>query len=726
MIIGNKETKVASNNFSGTTTKMGLDESRTDVLLDMLSKGIYSNPIGAVVREYSSNAWDAHVEAKNTDSPIIVRLNSDDMGSYFEVQDFGVGLSPERFNKVFKNYLGTTKDTNADMLGAFGLGSKSALSYTSSFYITSNHDGTSYGYVMAKSGSSVDIMTLFTNPTDKPNGVSIKIYLVNKYDESSFEQEIANQLRYFKNVVFEKYGSTDNNFNSSKIFEMDGLVFNPHVSDNLHINFGTVPYPIDFKQLGIDTIFLPFGINVNPNEVSISPSRETLNYTSDTKNLIRAKIAEMTETVYKMYKDTQNTHYSTIQNFIEKYSPEYCYLTVGDDKLDVTQVIRKAENFSKAKITIEGFGITNFSKVHAYQLQSLIKPKSYVREGVSRKYIKRYSSSSNGVFKPSNALNYRCVIDDLGNASKQTRCYISELYQNKDVHLVSLADYKDIFATIKKFPKVSEGIQRKWADSFIEKFTAACNLDKLSEIENAITKEWTKAYKDDLKADRISKVKGEMSLTMLESENHAYSPKYKYYVSRETTTLEDIKEDYNLLIIGTDRAELDVFKVHMGRALSVGYLAPKNFELCKSLDNTMTIEEYLKKEWGHRLDDLASAMYMKSNFTAIDGETRKFIKEEVDTEMLELEGSINDFKSFFRVSEANYIMNNTTLRGTASNTLKEYIDDYTLLKEKFSYLDAFNLYSALGVKIARSYTKLEGVAELKPTEEETIEQIVVN
>ena len=53
------------------TVKMSLDLDSAQVLMQMLSKNLYSDSIGSTIRECASNALDSHRRA-GSDKPIIV------------------------------------------------------------------------------------------------------------------------------------------------------------------------------------------------------------------------------------------------------------------------------------------------------------------------------------------------------------------------------------------------------------------------------------------------------------------------------------------------------------------------------------------------------------------------------------------------------------------------------------------------------------------------------
>lgn len=71
------------------TTKMSLDLDSAQILMQMLSKNLYSDPIGSTVRECASNALDSHRRV-GIKEPIIVSLKKVNGNYEFSVEDFGV------------------------------------------------------------------------------------------------------------------------------------------------------------------------------------------------------------------------------------------------------------------------------------------------------------------------------------------------------------------------------------------------------------------------------------------------------------------------------------------------------------------------------------------------------------------------------------------------------------------------------------------------------------
>lgn len=83
----------------------------------------YSDPISSIVRELTSNCMDSHTEAK-VDTPVIVTMDYDDAGKYISFEDNGAGISVDRFNKIYRKLLESTKEDSNDELGGFGLNKK--------------------------------------------------------------------------------------------------------------------------------------------------------------------------------------------------------------------------------------------------------------------------------------------------------------------------------------------------------------------------------------------------------------------------------------------------------------------------------------------------------------------------------------------------------------------------------------------------------------------------
>lgn len=301
MIINNNKVAEVATHGVNSSIDMTIDDSSREVLMQILSKGLYSDPIGSIIREWSSNALDATREA-GVDKPIIVSLKEDEMLNWkFSVQDFGTGMSPDRVINVVSKYAASTKRDRGDQLGYFGLGMKSGLAYADSFNIDTNYDGTKYLYIMYEGEEGTKIDLLSETSTTEENGTTISIMLKEYSDVSEFIEKIQEQLCYFEGIYFDVPSSSiDNNF---KMMEGKDWKFSEMNTDNLlHICLDSVYYPLDYQKLGIDNIHLPIGLNFKVTDGIVPiPNREAIRLTPQVKEKILEKIRVVAEDFVNRY-----------------------------------------------------------------------------------------------------------------------------------------------------------------------------------------------------------------------------------------------------------------------------------------------------------------------------------------------------------------------------------------------------------------------------------------
>src|SRR5574341_1398425 len=79
----------------------------------LLSSGLYSDKVAAVLREIGCNAADAHVEAGTPSLPFEVKLPNR-IDSQFYIKDWGPGLSHDRVMGLYTTYFDSTKQDSND------------------------------------------------------------------------------------------------------------------------------------------------------------------------------------------------------------------------------------------------------------------------------------------------------------------------------------------------------------------------------------------------------------------------------------------------------------------------------------------------------------------------------------------------------------------------------------------------------------------------------------
>lgn len=281
----------------------GLSQKAQDQaqLLSILRDRLYSNKVLAVLREYGTNAWDAHVDAKKEKVPINIRLPTL-LDPTLVIRDYGKGLSEEDVYEVYTKYGASTKRDSNKSVGMFGIGCKSAFAYSDSFTVTSHHNETKKVYIAALDPSNIGKMTKqYEGPTNE-TGIEIRIP-VNPKDEAQFHLEAKRLYPFFNpqpviNIKLAEIKAealeTPDGFLLKK--PLEGL--NPWTA-----RMGCIPYRLDLSAIGIAqypelSTFTRtnFGcLYFRLGEVDISASREELEYTDRTKKAIKRKLLSLRE-----------------------------------------------------------------------------------------------------------------------------------------------------------------------------------------------------------------------------------------------------------------------------------------------------------------------------------------------------------------------------------------------------------------------------------------------
>src|SRR6056297_701953 len=272
-------------------------------LYGMLS-GLYRNVAGSIVREYCSNAWDSHQEAGREKEPIIVQLKEEYKNNQLIIKDVGLGMSPKTMGEIYFNYLDSTKEESYETIGCFGIGGKSALAYTHTFYIDTIYDGILYHYIFSKQANGIPAGELiYTEPTSDHNGTTIKIPIKDG-DLHTFNKEFSKQLCYFPNVYVESdIGHFDNDY---VIYETKFFKVRPSldVFRGVHILLGDVPYAIDWTELDMSSVNIPVAIKFKIGEPTPTPSRESVEYTKESIKIIKKRIQETIDYLTDKYNST--------------------------------------------------------------------------------------------------------------------------------------------------------------------------------------------------------------------------------------------------------------------------------------------------------------------------------------------------------------------------------------------------------------------------------------
>ena len=180
---------------------MGVDASKQEKLLFMLSDKLYANKFNSIIRELASNARDSHDEAGNLE-PFVITAPTPAEPS-LSIEDFGMGLDYETAKRTILMFLGSTKDYDDDKtgrlasqsIGGFGIGSKSPRAYTPDYQMILRKDGVEYVVVISNNEQGLPQSNLLAEtPTDKPNGVKV-IVPVKTADIYRWQNEVEDYVK---------------------------------------------------------------------------------------------------------------------------------------------------------------------------------------------------------------------------------------------------------------------------------------------------------------------------------------------------------------------------------------------------------------------------------------------------------------------------------------------------------------------------------------------------
>ena len=371
MIINLK--KLGEQAIESTTSqkKMRLSENATSMVFQLFTKNVYSNPIGTIVREITSNCFDSHVEAGVTDVPVIIKksVDKETETDYISFIDFGVGMSPERIYDIYGVYFESTKRVDNEQIGGFGIGGKTPLAYKrstglgegeydNSFYVITNYDGRKYFYMIYEGMESPEISLLHDEPTKEGNGTEIRIPVLKK-DVGTFAREMQRQLYYFENIVFEgfeEYGTYVRN--DYQILQGKSFLFRGTEYDgSIHVCLGRVAYPIDYNALNLNrnNYYIPIALKLDVGDIGVTVSRESLDYSEKTIKVLKEKLEEAKNEIVSIL----SKQYSNIVSLEDYFEVKNNF---GKLKLANTEI--NLSNFiNEASVDFKNFRFNEFKNI---------------------------------------------------------------------------------------------------------------------------------------------------------------------------------------------------------------------------------------------------------------------------------------------------------------------------------------------------------------------------
>jgi len=281
-----------------TSSKFGFEMNAK--MYDILISKMYTNKQGAVIRELSSNASDAHGEAGKSDVPFDLHLPTW-LDKSFWIRDYGTGIKHHLFEQIYTNVGSSTKEDSNEFIGGFGLGSKTPFTMTDTFMVENHCDGIKTTWVCFKDKGEPQVSRVAVEPTDEPSGLKVS-FSFDEGDVPEFTRQVVRQLRFFPvkpNITGGEgtvsFTDLPDGWETLEYFYTNTRGSDSR-SDTNYVVMGNVAYTLDSSMFDYNlrslfnnglTIKVPIGA------VDIPPSREHLEMTPRTKAYINEVLSRI-------------------------------------------------------------------------------------------------------------------------------------------------------------------------------------------------------------------------------------------------------------------------------------------------------------------------------------------------------------------------------------------------------------------------------------------------
>lgn len=606
---------------------VSIDTSNIDFIVTILSTNLYSKPIESFIRETVSNAWDSHIEA-GVDEPVILEMGQDTEGNEFcRIQDFGVGLSPERFEKVYKNIGSSTKRDDNKQIGGFGIGRFSALAYSDVVHITSVYEGKKYIYMMYKDGNSISIDMLHESDSDERNGLEVKLE-VKPGDFDNFANAIKSQLVYFENLYVLDTARENDDVGYRIDIQRDYNTFSIKKYDNFWVNsldrtkeinllLGKVRYPVRLSSL--DKTYsnkvseYPISLLFEIGDLDVTPNREEVLYSSKNKAVIEAKLDLALEEIDALIMAEKTKDYDRIPDYLDAIgNTQYLSLLTMEEGEDD---IRLRLSDSKRNLTLNGesFKAKSFKQLYNNMMSFTGFSSQYTLYNGKIKYENMELSMS------SIKSNFsRFHISDFGVVKNITKRYVRETFEERTKFI---RNDRPINHYIKKYiermkylaDENARMIKNGWSrDEFIYEHKAfkviarniLSNMAKLPTFNDSkVPASWivdTKAA-DKVRRGTIKKAGFDWKQYI-----NVHKLRYRDYgggVMTESTpyVMKDLSQKFQSLTIydgkGSDKLKTFYAYLKNSKLANMIEVAPTKLKLLKNIDNFVKLEDFMSTDY---------------------------------------------------------------------------------------------------------------------------------
>ena len=294
----------------------------TGTAFDILSSKLYKQPYHAIVRELVLNGIDAHRVAGYDGAVQVGYGTSDDIDcldkGYWFCRDFGNGLTQFDVERIYTSFFSSTKKTDGEQIGCFGLGSKTPFAVTNEYFVisivdTGDKSNEKTVYRMFKNGGAPQWEIVSQSKTLEHTGLEIRIAYenINAFNMNTAINDVVKNIVEDVELCNVSSYVEDNIESSKRNTVIDKNIRYDH-SEGIMINLNGYMYYIAsydirnnlskeshryVKSLGMVNIQMI--VNATKSDITLTPSRESVHFDSKTIEFLNDAIANTFKVITK-------------------------------------------------------------------------------------------------------------------------------------------------------------------------------------------------------------------------------------------------------------------------------------------------------------------------------------------------------------------------------------------------------------------------------------------
>ena len=175
--------------FGDTTDLKEIKFSPDGGMLKNFFQNLYANPHYAVIREYAANMQDSNPSGRKNIISFVEGNSFSGESNYISFRDFGSGISLEFLDGDFLLIGRSTKTTDNEAIGGFGVGRFCGFAVTELIKFISYYNGKKYTTELTLSDKGYGRTPILEEPTDEENGLEVIVYI---------DEDFNNYRKYLK------------------------------------------------------------------------------------------------------------------------------------------------------------------------------------------------------------------------------------------------------------------------------------------------------------------------------------------------------------------------------------------------------------------------------------------------------------------------------------------------------------------------------------------------